>query len=99
MPAFDPVCARDGMLASASAAAVVSAMAREAGLAGRALLGGLAAIIWDNVSVPRAGSQIMDGTGYGQHTVETLAVVDLRVTKPGEYGSSGAVARRSIPGM
>src|ERR1700684_2738185 len=68
MPAEDPVCARAGRLPSASAAATVSATARDAGFTGRTLLGGLAAVIWDKVAVPRSGDQgSMDGTGCGQH--------------------------------
>src|SRR5208282_1155945 len=97
MPALDPVCARVGTLASTTAAAVASATAREAGLTGRTLLGGLATIIW-TVSVPRPGTQTMDGTGYGQHTTDALAAAKPSVTKPCEYGSTGAALPGSISG-
>jgi len=49
MPALEPVCARAGKLAgtlfSTKATAVAAAMTREAGLAGRTLLGVRAAIM------------------------------------------------------
>jgi hypothetical protein len=64
MPAVDPVCARAGSPASATAA--VSAMARDAGLMGRALLGVLATIIWDKYRSPGAGNQ-----GYGSNRVRS----------------------------
>lgn len=99
MPALEPVCARAGALARTSEAAVTSAMAREAGFARHALLGGLAAIIWDKASVPQTGSQTMDGTGHGQHAAGALAAVASGATKPGEYGGSGAVVRRLTRGM
>ena len=67
MPALDPVCARAGAPLSAIAAAVASEIARDAGLTGHALLGGLSTIMWNKVSVPRSRTQAMDGAGYGQH--------------------------------
>ena len=45
-------------LASATAAAAASATAREAGPAGRTLLGGLAAIMSGQISVPRSGTKL-----------------------------------------
>jgi hypothetical protein len=45
MPTLDPVCARAGMLPSATAAAAAIAMAREAGFTGCALLGDRATIM------------------------------------------------------
>ena len=58
MPALDPVCARAGALAQRDCGGGGQATAREAGLAGRALLGGLATIMWDKVSVPGPGPKL-----------------------------------------
>ena len=94
MPAAEPVCARAGKLASAIAAAAVSATARDAGLTGRTLLGGLATIMWDKYGSLGPGTQAMDGTGYGQHGAAVLQRRSRDATKPGEYGSTGAMLDR-----
>src|SRR4029077_21044741 len=97
MPALEPFWARAGMLASATAAAVKSAMAREAGLTGRTLLGGLVGVIWDSFG-PSVGTQAMNA-GHGQHKADTVAAPKPGATKAAEYGSSGAVPGRPIAGI
>src|ERR1700687_6050038 len=88
MPALEPFCARAGTPASVTAAAVTSATAREAGLAGRALLGGLARFIWDSGG-PSARTQTMDGAGHRQRQAGGFAAAKPRVTRTAECGSTG----------
>ena len=88
---MEPFWACAGTLASATAAAVTSAMAREAGFTGRTLLGGLAGFIWDSFG-PSVGTRAMDA-GNGQYKADTVAAPKPSATKAAEYGSSGAVPR------
>src|SRR5262245_16948686 len=90
MPALVPFCARAGIPASATAAAVTSATAREAGLTGRTLLGGVAGFIWDCIG-PSGSRQTMNGPGHGQHDAGAFAAAPPPAKKAREYGSSGAV--------
>src|ERR1700722_20593432 len=97
MPALAPFWARAGTEASATAAAVTSAMARKAGFTGRTLLGGLAGFIWDGFG-PSVGTGAMDA-GNGQYKADTVAAPKPSATKAAEYGSSGAIPQRPIFGM
>src|ERR1700720_1828190 len=65
MPALAPVCALAGTPASTSAAAVASATARDAGLTGRALLGGFSTIMWDS------GGPSVGEPNYGRNRVRS----------------------------
>src|SRR5271163_3875608 len=97
MPALEPFWARAGTEASATAAAVASAIAREAGFTGRTLLGDFAGFIWDSFG-PSVGTRAMDA-GNGQYKAGTITAPKLSATKAAEYGSSGAVLRVPISGM
>src|SRR5579862_3038243 len=91
MPALAPVCARAGRPASATAAAVATAIAREAGFTGPSLLGDRAAIMSGRVSARRSRGANYGCNGPGSTRGRRVARSQLRVRKPAEYGISGAM--------
>src|ERR1700734_3102944 len=97
MPALEPFWARAVTEASATAAAVKNAMARDAGFTGRTLLGGFAGFIWDSFG-PSIGTGAMEA-GNGQYKADTVAAPKPSATKAAEYGSSGATRQEPIFGM
>jgi len=94
--ALEPFWARAGTEASATAAAVTNAMAREAGFTGRTLLGDFAGFIWDSFG-PSVGTRAMDA-GTANTRPDTVAAPKPSATKAAEYGSSGAAPSRPKSG-
>src|ERR1700733_3301346 len=89
MPALDPVCARAGKLASATAAAAAIAIAREAGLDGCALLGGRATIMCGE-----AGLSVR-AANYGWNDLGSTQAGPWRITSrnPSNRASAGRANR------
>src|ERR1700761_8621524 len=98
MPALDPVWARAGRLVRATAAAVTSVIARDAGFVGAALLGDRATNMSDRIPSPWAGlgpqaCPIGRKLWTERFRVNTLPMPykpRLIATKPLEYGINGA---------
>src|SRR5580700_8766353 len=92
MPALAPVCARAGTLLRAMAAAVTRLMARETGLALRALLGEPATFIWAK-SDPSVGDPSYGGSRPRSTQARVFDQTRSCGTKPCDYGGIGAGLR------
>src|SRR5580704_13423342 len=99
IPALVPVCARTGMLVKATAPAAATAMARKAGLDGRALLGGRATIMRNNlglsVRVANYGWNELGSTRC-RPWADYIGGLRSSPTKAAECGITGAGARGKI---
>src|SRR6185437_3719857 len=97
MPALAPVWARAGRAPAATARAVASATAREAGLARRTLLGVRQTFMCGKVRSPSPGTQAMDGPGRGQHKVVGSRPPKTAATNPANTAGRGRGALGALP--